>query len=214
MWICLVWRAWINKINFNIILKQSFKTRISYRSLKVPMREQDCLKPVSIRKVAPKSKLALQGIQNSALLTERESLHSKKQTLVLGDISCWFNVLKNDLLASKWKLDFDLIFHTTANSCQLIVQLDMDISIRFKMMLFWVCGQCLQHFPTALVTCGVAIIDKVAILTFFRSDYYAKFIGLTSSWSASFLHMLYSSYRLPFIPAFSFTSKHLEHNQT
>ncbi len=36
------------------------------------------------------------------------------------------------LLVSKWKLNFNVIFCNTPDSCQLVVQLDIDISIRFK----------------------------------------------------------------------------------
>ncbi len=69
-------------------------------------------------------------------------LDSKKRTLDLGDILRWLNVQTNNLLASKWKMHynimFNMIFHITANSCQLIVKLDIDISFGFKVMLFWV----------------------------------------------------------------------------
>ncbi len=60
-------------------------------------------------------------------------VHSKNWILDLGDNLRCFNVQTNYLLASKWKVNFNLIFHITPNSCQLIVQLlDIDISIWFK----------------------------------------------------------------------------------
>ena len=55
-------------------------------------------------------------------------IHSKKRTLDLGDILRYIKVKINYLLLSKWKLHFNVMFHIPANSCQLFVKLDIDIS--------------------------------------------------------------------------------------
>ena len=65
-------------------------------------------------------------------------VHSKKWILNLGDILRCCNVQTNYLLASKWKLNLKVIFYIIPSSCQLLVQLDIDISTRFKVSLFTV----------------------------------------------------------------------------
>ncbi len=54
----------------------------------------------------------------------------KKRTFDLGGILCWSIVLTNYLLSLQSEMCtstiFNVIFHITANNCQLIVQLDID----------------------------------------------------------------------------------------
>ncbi len=69
---------------------------------------------------------------------ETKKEYTKKWILDLGDILLCSNVQTNYLLASKWKLNFKVIFHITPSSCQLHVLLDIDISTRFKVSLFTV----------------------------------------------------------------------------
>ncbi len=49
------------------------------------------------------------------------------------------------LLVSKWKLNFNVIFCNTPDSCQLVVQLDIDISIRFKVLFLQCRGTALSR---------------------------------------------------------------------
>ncbi len=71
------------------------------------------------------------------------------------DILRCSNVQTNHLLASKWKLDFKVIFHITPSSCKLLVQLDIDISIRFKVPFFYGVWQ-----ACSLRVWGVVIVKR------------------------------------------------------